>query len=248
MHNVFRRQVRQAVLPAATVLLLLLILWCWGRWGYAAKSWEALRVSVFAGWLAAMFLATTVAAIVWTAGAPDSRHDSSEVFLGFALLLDACGLLLLCVGLGTGMVGLWDILRVYLLLAAWAGMWATITWTIRQSGHSALAAVVALAGAMLCFAAPVTFVPLARAFAGPAQEIIVNTVRFSAPMLGVFDAMKASLPLPWAQLPEMYRLTSFGQNIPMDNPHWWSNLLGYAAITLAAWAIARLTAAWASRE
>jgi hypothetical protein len=255
MRNFLRRQFRLASLPAATVAVLLLALWFWGRFAYApANAWNALGFSVFLGWLVAMFLAVTLASILWTAGGkspsptsrdtrPDIPPDTREIFLGFALLLDTCGLILLCVGLFTGMITFLDIVRVYLLLAAWAGMWAALTWALRHLAGRAKAATLATALAMFLFAAPVTLLPLARAAnnAGPRpRDITLQSIRLATPMLGVVDAVKPTRTIEWAQLPEMYKLTAFGQDIPLDTPRWWTPTLTYAALALATWSISRL--------
>jgi hypothetical protein len=270
-------RMRVAILPTVIVTLVLGALWVWGWWGYGGRAGDdGVGVGVLAGWLTAMFLVATAAAIICAASGKLRRSDSDgvaardsddargsakgrnwrsdrssgegqrgQVFLGFAMIVDACGILLAIVALTTRRIGVGDVVRIYFVLAAWVAMWVQLTWLLRQMGPrmGAGAASVTAALAMLLFAAPVTAVPLVRASGawGPGvQERVIRGVAVGTPMLGALDAMRGSVGVGWAQRSEMYRLSGLGQDVPMGPANWWVNALTYGGIAAGAWGLARL--------
>jgi hypothetical protein len=247
-----------ATLPAATVALLLGGLWLWARFLYTAApdaDLRALRVGAFVGWLGLLLLAATTAAIIWTAAArPASSFEGErrQVLLGFSLLGDTAGLLVLAVGLSDGFLTLLEVLRVYLLLIAWTGLWVAVAFALKRWGPG-MSVGISLTCATLLMSAPVTLVPLARAAAWqetrtaqasndlptlPArnvtvlQERVVQGIGIACPLLATLDAARPHLEVHWAQLPGMYAMSGLGQNIPMSLPRWWINTLVYAGAAL----------------
>jgi hypothetical protein len=248
-----------ATLPAATVALLMGGLWLWARFLYAAApdaDLRTLRQGAFVGWLGLLLLATTVASIIWTAAAkPTSPFEGERrhVTLGYALLGDTAGLLILAVGLSDGFLGLAEVGKVYLLLISWTGLWTAVAYALKRWGPG-VSVGVSLTLATLLMAGPVTFVPLARAAswqetqtvqasdgvpvmrARPAasnsalQERIVQGIGIACPLLATLDATRPQLEVHWAQLPGMYAMSGLGQNIPMTLPKWWVNTLVYAGV------------------
>lgn len=246
-----------ALVPAAVVTVLLGGLWLWARFLYTAApdaDLRALRTGAFVGWLGLLLLAATVAAIVWTAVAkPLSPFESElrQVMLGFSLLGDLAGLLILAVGLSDGFLTLIEVVRVYVLLVAWLALWSAFAYALKRRG-AMVSMGVSLIFALLLMAGPVTMMPLVRAAAwqesrtaqaseGPPampgqsalEENLVRGIAIGCPLLGALDAARPHLEVHWRQLPGMNAVPSFGHNLSTAVPRWWVNTIVYAAAALA---------------
>lgn len=234
------------VLPAMLVFVTLGALWLYARFGYLPGHGPEVTVLLFTGWLALMFLLSTVAVVIWTA-CVDTRPRAGparRTFLAYSLVSDLCGLLLLIVGVAGGLLSLLDVLRIYALLIAWLGLWTSAAGALRRLG-SGVAVVASLSLAMSFFAAPVIASPIARASAQwslhntPAQPYVVQGIGYVTPMLALLDAVKDSFRIGWAQLPLMYHLTPLGQDIPMPLPTWWITTLAFAGAAVLLWTARR---------
>jgi len=254
----FWRRNWPAMIPAAVVTLLLGGLWLWARFLYTAApdaDLRALRVGAFVGWLGLLLLATTVAAIIWTAVAkPASPFDGElrQVMLGFSMLGDMAGLLILAVGLSDGFLTFVEVVRLYLLLVAWTGLWTAVAYVLKRWG-AGVSIGVSLILATILMAGPVTLMPLVQAAAweesstaqasegAPAmaakessawQEGMVKGIGIACPLLGALDAARPHLEVHWAQLPGADAVPGLGQSLPVALPKWWVNTLVYAGAWL----------------
>jgi hypothetical protein len=212
----------------------------------AAVAWFALRAAAsstdlslaFIGWLAFLFLAATVTVVVGSA----SRIGAWRRTL-FAAILLTVGLsaVILCVGVGNKIVTVPDVLRLSLILAAWLALWSCTSLLLSRISPAFSVATSATL-AMFFFAGPVSALPFLRA-ASPgstAQRTIVQSIAAMTPMLAALDAVKGSVLIEWAQLPQMYHLTTAGQDIAMPLPPWWTSALLYASLALACAGASRL--------
>jgi hypothetical protein len=236
--------------PAALVAAAMLALWIFNRWFYVAPAQrEAVEGALAIGWLAMLFLTTTLAAILWAATVPITFSHQGRLFFGYAFLTDGCGLLLLAFGLGQRWLRLADIGALYLLLAAWTAFCSGLAAALRRWG-SGVSAAVTLALAMVVTSAPITLAPVVRAVpAIPWQPRIVSAITHTCPLLAMLDALRPTVRFDFGQLPLMYRYSGLGQSIPATLSPWWASTLLYAllAIPLAVFARHRRPSALASR-
>jgi hypothetical protein len=189
----------------------------------------------FAGWLMLLFLAATVLIIVYSAVPPLSPPLSCLYMLrGYLFLTIGLAVAIFCVGIFSHMMTAREAWAVDMVLAAWLALWCGLSTLLRRVSP-AFSVASSMALAMFFFAGPVSTLPLLRAAPAnsAAQRLLIQCVSTLTPMLAVLDAIKGSLPLSWAQLPQMYHLTTAGQDFPMPLPLWWISALLYTALALA---------------
>ena len=211
---------RPALIAAAALLTALLLAFLLPR--FLLPHWPILAPKFFLGWIAALFLLTTVANILWTARA----NSFTTAFVGYAFLTDSAAVLLLILGLTTGLLRFPDILRLYLLLLTWSAAWSAFTYLLRR--RPPLAAAVAITCSAIFFAAPITALPLARASSH--RENTLQFISYATPILPAFDAVRSSLPaVGWPEWPVMYRLSDISQEIAL-RARWHRAALIYAVV------------------
>ena len=240
MRQWFRQLGWQPFVPAASVLVVLSLAWAWGRWGGpVGVGGRTVALPVLtAGWRFLMLVVATGAAIFATANLRGTL-SVQRGFVAVAALADACGLLLLLAWWNGSTLSLADVLRLYLVLSGWLSAVAALTALLKRFGSGPA---VALAGfiAAILLAAPVTLLPVVRAFNGPSQQHAVTLLTHACPSLAFLSAVKTPPPLGWSQMGEMYHLTTLGQDIPMELPQWWAAGLGYSYFAIAVLLLGRL--------
>jgi hypothetical protein len=262
----FLRREWAAALPALVVALAFGGFWLCVQFSPAFPHDRASTSAAFIGWIGLMTAVGTVGVIIWAAGGGARAHGGSvrrrtppragragargagepfslfggegrRVFLGFALAGDAAGILAVAVGVTTGLLGWRTAIQLYIVMAAWMGMWSGVAWLLGRWG-AGIGVALSLTCAMLLMAGPVTLVPLARlpgaprAFVNRWQPLVVTGIAGACPMLAALDAMKPEVRLDWPQLPQMYRMSGLGQEIPIELPRWWIAAAVYAGVGL----------------
>jgi hypothetical protein len=231
---------RTPAIATALLIVPLVAIFLAGRFLGFVPEWQEFAPKFFLGWIALVFLLTTFASIVWIA----CRPVFSQAFLGYALLVDSAAIIMVAVGIVY--VSLVEILCLYVLLAAWVALWSALTLLVNRLSRP-LAAALSMALASICFASPITFIPLVRATVPAMRETSLDLISYATPMLPAFDLLKNSLPsASWPEWTYMYRLSPLGQEIALRS-HWYGAAALYAAIAILLTAIALIVRPSSSR-
>ncbi len=229
MKNPWVPSLAPPLILTALLSTLLTALWMGQRWFTDPPTDSS--AAPFAAWISLLFLLATVATIVWASTAEKTSGPvTARRFLGYAILTDSCGALLFTVGISEGFLRLMDVVRVYILLLLWLGLWTSIPLTLRKIGQ-VFSVVVSLTIAMLIFALPVIGAPLVKVVVAWMPEMADATEKALAtltPMLAVLDGVRGSSA---AHEPTLAKIKSL--------PQWWMTASLYATIALILWALRR---------
>ncbi len=216
------------LLPAAIVTAALLLLWTYTQ--HSRRLHEP-TPTAFTLWLAVMFLLATILVILWTATV-DIRPRAAaatRTFLAYALLSDLSGILLFLIGVLGGIISLIDLLKLYLLLITWLGLWTSITASLRRFG-TPLSAILSLALALPLFAAPLLWSaaqPLTTSLSPQSQSRLSHLAAAVTPLTPALDALHDSLNLNWNNLPPFLHPNT---NAPLPLPLWWLSTTSFALL------------------
>ena len=214
------RSNRACFVPAFVVGVLLIALWGWARWVYLPEDARRGELGTLCvGWMFGLLLAASLATIGWTASVQEPRR-LWRIFLGTAAIAKICGLLLLIVGLGSGILRFVDILKALVVLTSWLVALSAMVAALRRWGAGMAVMGTGLIAVML-LAVPVTLMPVVRVAGQSRQAGAVVTITHLCPSLAMLAAVWDSVPLEWGKMNQMYHLTALGQDVPMNLPAWW---------------------------
>lgn len=230
---------KRGTVPTAMLIAELVGAWFLGR---AVQPNMAIGFQLVAWLMLTLVLATlvTIASVASAMGSsPQDRpggQPGTVAFFCFALIADACGLLIILFGLSSNAITFIDCLQLYALLIAWLGFVAAATAFLARF-NVGLAVTLASTLSMITLAAPVALVPIVRQLAGtPYQTQFVQAITYFCPTLSMLEAIRPSITFAWAQMPVMYALTPLGQDVPMALAPWHMSLYvwGIPAVLITA--------------
>ncbi len=240
----YRRNVATpwALIPAGVVAACLLTTYFFlrGAWRGGAAVASPMggpggaAPATLAAWLMFIAALSSFTCIFWTACVSPAPGHRSRVWLGYALVADICGLILLATSIDSAL-GLLAAFRVYALLLGFLAFCTMMAQQLRRFGAGATTAV---AGAVIfiMLAMPLVAAPLLtvcnRADSGTGAAIIANL----CPIFWILHAANPTLHygwFSWLHTPLMYTASPLGQNMRMPRIlPWW--VLTLATLATAA--------------
>ena len=229
-----------AAIPAAAVCIVAVAIWLLAAPGQFSRTPD--NTLFFAGWVEWLLTLCTFACIIWAAipGPPAAfpwytpSTSLRQVFLGYAILADMAGLILLILGVGGHFIGWEEWLHLYVLFAAWLAFFTCVPWALQRWGGGVSVGLPALLAFMLA-AAPIAWMPVVRAAAhwgsaeasSPWQGRLVQAMAGSCPTLAIIQSLRPSVLIDWPVLPRMYALSGLGQDVAISLLPWWVNVVAY---------------------